>query len=305
MLCKNAQMEDWDDYKFILAVGRHGGLSAAARALNVNHSTVSRRITSAEEKLGARLFDRLQNGFIPTDAGQQAIDVAERLEQELFALNRSIASRDKNLAGTLRITAAQLIFQSSVAEIISKFMRLYPQITITVSASNENLNLNQREADVAIRVGNEQDPNLFGRRVTKQNRGYYASKTYLGELGDLESSRPCMTPIKCISFFWWGKKVSKEVKTIFPNAQIAMQLDDMIAVHSAVKQGIGIGRMPCFLGDSDPSFARVPGLTLAPGPDIWVLTHHDLKKVERVRVFMQFVAAEFKKKETLYLGHQI
>ncbi len=77
----------------------------------------------------------------------------------------------------------------------------------------------------------------------------------------------------------------------------------MIAVHNAVQVGLGVGRMPCFLGDTDPALARVPGLPVTPYWDIWILTHPDLRKVERIRAFMQFAASEFMKNEDLYLGN--
>ncbi len=296
-------MEDWDDYKFILAVGRHGGLSAAARSLGVNHSTVSRRISSVETQLGVRLFDRLNNGFTATTEGQQAIEAASSMEEELHTLNRQIASKDKQLAGPLRITTPQLIFQSSVSKIVSKFSKTYPNIDITVSAANENLNLSQREADIAIRVGNAPDPNLFGRRVTKQNRGYFVSKDYLSKIIGDGNVSPNPANVRSVNFLWWGDKVPKDILIRYPNATVGIKLDDMIAVHSAVKEGLGIGRMPCFLGDTDASLARVPGLPISPYWDIWILTHPDLQNNERIRTFMRFAALEFRKNETLYLGN--
>ncbi|MEP3245989.1 MAG: LysR family transcriptional regulator [Sneathiella sp.] len=301
-MCVNAQMEDWDDYKFILALGRHGGLSAAARALHVNHSTVSRRIASAEERLGVRLFDRLPSGFIPTDEGMQAIDVAEKLENELHALNRHIAAKDKNLAGPLRVTTPQLIFQACVAEILADFSEQYPQIDITVRAANENLNLSKREADVAIRVGNSPDPTLYGRRIMKQKRGFYLSRRYLERLQGENKVISSDTVIHFVSFIWWGRAVPVRFKEKYPHSKVGIELDDMVAVLAAVKAGLGVGRMPCFLGDTDPDLIRMPDVDLMPTLDIWVLTHPDLKNIQRIRTFMTFTARKFEEKTRLFSG---
>ncbi len=295
-------MEDWDDYKYILAVGRHGGLSSAARALSVNHSTVSRRISAAEQRLGVRLFDRLPTGFIATDEGLEAIQVAERLEKELHTLNRQIAARDKDLAGPLRITTPQLIFQVIVADIIAGFSIRYPDIDITVRAANENLNLSRREADVAIRVGNMPDPGLYGRKVVSQKRGFFVSRGYLETLKEGGSRISANSEIRFISFIWWGRQVPAPFREIYPNSRVGLELDDMVAVHAAVKAGLGVGRMPCFLGDTDPDLIRVPGVDLIPTLDIWVLTHPDLKNVKRLRLFMKYVAEQFEKQAPLFEG---
>ena len=76
----------------------------------------------------------------------------------------------------------------------------------------------------------------------------------------------------------------------------------MIAMVSAVRAGMGVGRLPCFLGDPDPDLVRVPGLEPTRYLDIWVLTHPDLKNVARIRAFLRFAADAFKARSSLYLG---
>ena len=75
----------------------------------------------------------------------------------------------------------------------------------------------------------------------------------------------------------------------YPNLRIAMHLDDMVAMHGALRAGIGASRMPCFLGDSDPELGRVPGIPLEPYRPVWVLTHADMRHVPRIAAFTDFV----------------
>ena len=82
---------EWDDLRYVLAVGRSGSLSGAARTLRVNHSTVFRRIGAIEQKLGVRLFDRRRDGYVPTAPGEAAVRMAEQLETDLVALERRLA----------------------------------------------------------------------------------------------------------------------------------------------------------------------------------------------------------------------
>ena len=295
-------MTAWDDLKYVLAVGRAGGLSAAARTLGVEHSTVSRRIAACEARLGVRLFDRLPSGFIPTSEGIKAIATAAGIEQDIFSLDRQIADGDKALAGPLRITAPQLVIQTDLAEMIALFSARYPEINLTISSANEVLNLHRREADVAIRMSRSPEPNLYGRVITKQNRGFYVSKKYMETISSALSSPKHPVPVGFVNFTLWEKPPFKQVQSRFPNAQISISLDEMGAVHSAIRANMGLGLMPCFLGDRDPLLQRVPGFDLQPYWDIWVLTHPDLKNVERVRLFMRFIAAEFKTLSPEYLG---
>lgn len=295
-------MDKWDDLKFVLAVAKAGGLSGAARALGVTHSTVSRRVSLFEQTLGTRLFERMPEGLVPTAAGLEAVESAKRVETELFSLDTRITARDSDLEGPLRVTAAQLIFQAQLADIMARFAERHPRIELTMLASNEVLSLQRREADVAIRVSDNPDDTLFGRLATGQNRAFYVSKGFAREHSDVLAKNHDSAPISCITFKWWGKGLPRAVATRYPNAHITLVADDMIALHSAVRVGMGIGRMPCFLGDPDPELVRVPGLEPNRYFDIWILTHPDLKHVERIRRFMRFAADAFKEKSGMYLG---
>jgi DNA-binding transcriptional LysR family regulator len=302
-MCNNAQaMNDWDDLKFVLAVARAGGLSGAARSLGVNHSTVSRRLSALEAKLGTRLFERMPEGFVPTAAGSEAAESARRIETELLSLDTRITAQDAELEGPLRITGAQLLFQAQLADIVARFCERHPLIEVELIAANEILSLQRREADVAVRVTDKPDETLFGRLASGQNRGFYASKAFLRAHEEVLSKSSDPFRIPCTAFKWWGRTPPKEIRARFENAYTSVVCDDMIALQAAVRAGLGVGRMPCFVGDRDPELGRVPGFPLTRYFDIWILTHPDLKHVERIRRFMRFAADEFKANAGLYLG---
>lgn len=295
-------MNDWDDLKFVLAVARAGGLSGAARALGVNHSTVSRRLSALEAKLATRLFERMPEGFVPTAAGAEAVESAKRIEEELLALDTRITAQDTELEGPLRITGAQLLFEAQLAGIVARFCERHPLIEVELIAANEILSLQRREADVAVRVTDKPDETLFGRLASGQNRAFYASKAFLRAHEEVLSKSSDPARIPCTAFKWWGRTPPKEIRARFENAYTSVVCDDMIALQSAVRAGLGIGRMPCFVGDRDPELGRAPGFPLTRYFDIWILTHPDLKHVERIRRFMRFAADEFKANAGLYLG---
>ncbi len=292
-------MTDWDDLRFVLETVRCGGLSGAARALGVNHATVARRITAAETALGTQLFDRRPTGYVPTEAGEDAARAGEAVEARHAALGRAIAARDASITGTLTVTAPQLLIQRGLAPILGAFCAEYPGVSLKVLGANTPLNLAHREADVAIRISDTPDPDLVGRQVATQNSGVFASHDYLKRLEQNPDKR-----LDWLRFVHW-EGAPKSVQDVYPNLHVQMHLDDMVAMLGAVAAGLGATRMPCFLGDTDPELARVPGIGLMPYPSIWVLTHADLRHVPRIAAFTQFVSDALRAKRPIFAGEQV
>ncbi len=301
-MCKYAHVMDWSNLSFVLAAARHGGLSGAAGALGVNHATVSRRIAAAETDLGVRLFDRLPTGLRPTKDGLAAIATAEAIEARVMELDTAIAASDERMEGPLVATAPQLVIEMHLAGVFAAFSRTYPAIDLTVLASNETLNLHRREADVAVRVADAPEPSLFGARATDQRRAWYGAAAYVAGLPGGEAAPDGPVTANCVGFTWWGDSIPADVTHRFGHARLAGRFDDMVALRAAVQAGMGLSRMPCFLGDPDPQLVRVPGLKLEPYAAIWVLTHPDMRGVVRVRRFMQFVTEAIRRRRPLYMG---
>ncbi len=288
-------MLDWNDLRFVLETARHGGTSGAARALGVNHATVARRISAAETALGARLFERLPSGYVPTEAGLDAVRTAEKMAEFEADLDRRIGARDTELRGVLRVTASELLFQRILAPIVADFIVAYPEIDLRLVATNDPVNMAQREADVALRFSKNPPETLVGRRVLTSNGAVYATPALV------EADIGGAAPLKWIRFAHWPGPPA-EIKAVRPNLQVQLTVDDMIAALGAVRSGIGATRMACFLGDTDAQLVRVPDLPLFEFRSLWILTHADLKHVPRIRAFMQFAATRLTALRPLFEG---
>ncbi|WP_298258773.1 LysR family transcriptional regulator [uncultured Litoreibacter sp.] len=289
-------MLDWDDLRYVLETVRQGGLSGAARVLKVNHATVSRRIAAVELQTGARLFDRLPSGYRATEAGREAARAAERMEDAGIELSRSLAARDQSLSGELKITAPQLMVERVLAPILLEFRAAHPDIMVNVVATNEQVSLTRREADVAFRFGDTPSDTLVGYRVTEQMAAAYASHAQIERLAENPN-----LPLDWVRFAHWPG-LPEQITKAWPNRQVTLVVDDMIAAIGAVRAGIGATRMACFLGDTDPELARLPGVPLFDYSAIWLLTHPDLKDVPRVAAFMEFAATRIRKMRPCFEG---
>jgi DNA-binding transcriptional LysR family regulator len=186
---------DWDDVRYFLEVVRAGSLTQAAQRLGVNQTTVSRRITALEDRLGKNLFERLGNGWLITPVGERLVTSAENMAEEVHAIERQVMAESHELSGKLRVTVADVFTQYLVMPALRSFTQQYPDVDLEIIATRNLLDLASREADVALRSTDEPPANLVGKRITQIAHAIY------GSLEILESTRadsysgdvPCIT----------------------------------------------------------------------------------------------------------------
>ncbi len=255
----------------------------------------ARRITAAEAALGARLFDRLASGYVPTEAGLDAVRAAEEIERSGSALSRRVAARDTQVRGPLTVTAPQLLIERVLAPVLKDFATDHPGVELQLLATNDVLNLAQREADVALRISASPAPALVGRRVAEQRAAIYATPEVVAADPGGEN------PLDWIRFSHWPGP-PESIRALRPNLTVRLSVDDMMAAIGAARAGIGATRMACFLGDTDPALIRVPDLPDFAYDPVWVLTHPDLRDVPRIRAFADFIAARLRGMRPLFEG---
>jgi DNA-binding transcriptional LysR family regulator len=296
----NMHHMEWDNLRFFLAVARKGSIRAASEALAVNHSTVSRRINAFEEKLGVRLFERLPTGYALTPAGEEMVESAQRIEDEVVKLDRQVIGRDAQLNGVLRVTMPAALATHLLAPDLATFSRTYPGIQLELAISDEEFNLKKREADVAIRLTANPPDYLVGRQIVTPARGIYASHDYL------EQHHPDTHPEKMHWLGWedsvpypqWVKESS------FPSTPVFHQTDNILVQLEAARSGMGLTMLPCFMADPVPELHRLgPAILASPScGDIWILTHTDLRATARVRIFINYMVEVFERHRDLLVG---
>ncbi|MBR9653411.1 LysR family transcriptional regulator [Thalassovita aquimarina] len=293
-------MQDWDTLRYVLAIVREGGLSGAARALGVNHATVSRQLDKAEAAAGTQLFTRLATGLVPTGAGQEAAQRAAAMEAEVLALDLALAARDERATGKLTVTVPPLITASGFAEDVAAYRKTYPGVDLRILGDNQILDLHRREADIAIRVSSDPAESLWGRAVTQQRAGWFATSGFIER--HAAALRGDGTAVPVISFTGWADPVPKGLLQNLPGSVVALTTDDMVSAVALAETGAAMVRMPHFLGARHAMLGRVPGLPLVDYLPIWILTHPDLRRVPRVAEFMRIAGEGFAARRPLYLG---
>jgi len=295
----DAKLENWDELRVFLEVARAGSLSGAARSLGVNHSTVFRRIGAFEEALGVRLFERFPNGYVLTPAGEETREFALRIEDEVATLGRKVSGQDLRLSGTVRITTIDMLALGLLPRHLAAFRAEYPGIEIEVYLTNAALNLSKREADVALRVGNEPPEALVGRRVGRLVFAAYGSSNYCAGRLDMPLDH----------HDWIGldsehAPLARRFANFLPGVNTVFRANSVAASIAAAKAGIGLATLPCGLADLEPDLVRVADLPDDFTLDLWLLTHEDLRRTARVRAFMDFLAEGVAREAPLLEGKQ-
>lgn len=280
---------NWNDLRFILAVARNQSLAGAARRLGVNESTVGRRIAEAEQRLGARLFERSPGSFHPTEAGHAVIAGAERVELEVQAVETAISGADRLAAGAVRLTSVPIMVNRVLVPALPRLLRDHPQLRVELIAEPRDLSLTKREADIALRLARPgKDLRAIARRIGQLDYAVYGPSygpsrkrrealpwiTYEDDMADLPQRR------------YMAERPVRGGETLPP-----VTVNDAETILQSVKAGLGKSLLPVAIAEREPGLLR---LDAGPPPlsrELWLMVHPELRNLTRIRVVLDWLAS--------------
>jgi len=288
----------WDDFRLIKAIGDTRSLVGAADELKINHSTVFRRLGQLEDALGAKLFERSRNGYAPTPAGEEMIEIADRMANDIVDFERKVAGLDIKPAGDLRVTTSDSMIHSMLTPIFASFIKACPDVRLEVIIDNRALNLSKRDADVAIRATSAPPETLVGRRISPIAWATYANHAQAASV-DLTD--------KATRWIGYSDNLAALALSKSPEGgripgQVVYRLNTVLGVAEAIAAGIGVGFLPCSIADQHTKLKRLTPPIIDETDSLWLLTHPDLRTSARVRAFMDHVGKELMKKRKAFMG---
>lgn len=303
-LCMNAQQISWDNLEFFLMTAREQTLVAAAKKLGVNHSTVHRRISALEDQLGTLLFDRSPQGYALNPAGEELLEHVVSIEREVMAIDRKMMGRDQRLVGIVHVATVDDLAVSLLPEILSEFRALHPSVTIVLEVETDFADLARRQADIAIRFGELPDAaDVVGRRIATARTAAYASVEYLETHGSPDELEQLAEHEIVRGTEHFARLPTEQLLDRYGSkAHIVMRSNSMLARLAAVRGGVGIGFLPCFMADPEPSVERLELPTGRTGGPIWMLLHSDVRTNARVRAFSDFAYERLVEQRGLFSG---
>jgi len=286
----------WDDLRIFLSLAREGTLTTAAKSLGVSHPTVARRVQALEKQIGARLFERLPDRFVPTAAGEELLADTEAMEKAALSINRRSAGLSDTVSGVVRLSAGEAM-AAWLARHLPELRSGLKQIEFELTASHTLANLSRREADLLIR---EQVPDLGGIVARKLGRAAYAI------YGRRALAR---AKIELKTLPWIGFDDDHAympgqawLRALLDGAKPVVRGNNWLVLHEAARGGAGLAVLPCYLGDPDPQLQRIGNVLPDVFADQWLLVHRDLRALPRVRAVMDAMIVLFQRERALLEG---
>jgi DNA-binding transcriptional LysR family regulator len=278
-------MVDWEDIRHFLAVAQSGTLSGAARTLNVDHATVSRRLAALEAALDVRLVDRLPRSCRLTTIGRQVFERAGEMEAGAHGIARLAKAAHAPLVGRVTLSAPPVLVAHLLAERLARFRAEHPDIRLSLSAQGQQVSLRRREADVAVRLVRPNEAGSVTRKVGRMAFGLYAHRSYA------HLAAPGRWQFIAFDQSFGDMPQQSWLLGIAGDRTVACELNHISEHLIAVRAGVGVAGLPCFLGERDHDLVRIDKDVPSFARDIWLMVHRDLRKSPAVRAVMDFVAA--------------
>ncbi len=287
---------DWSHLQTFVAVAEEGSLSAAARALGCSQPTMGRHIAALQDALGVRLFERRTGGLELTPTGLELLHHARGMAGAAQRLALSAAGREESLAGSIRITASDIVATYVLPPILTALHLAEPEIEIELVASDRTENLLLREADIAVRMYRPTQADVFRKKVAEMQIGMFAAPGYLKRRG---------TPRQLEDFLQHDvigydrneqvieglRAVGLEVERDF----FSFRCDSQVVCWKMVVAGFGIGFNQLSVGLAEPAVQQIEVDVPLPRLPLWLTAHNELKTSLRVRRVFDFLAEHLAK----------
>ena len=287
-------MFDWNDLKYFLAVAHHHSTLAAGRALQVNQSTVQRRLAELERRLGRPLVQRHPTGYRLTEFGEALLPYAESVAKAVAALEQQLESAQLEAVGVIRVTCPEpLVYRITQTTLLDRFHARYPGLRVEFVMSDKYLDLMKGEADVALRSGDTVDNELVGRKIGDSLWAVYASRKYIERCGQPDRVE-ALDQHDLVGFdeTMVNHRAAQWLRDVAPHGRVVARNNSVLGLLYSVKAGVGIAPLPTAIADAEPELVRV----LGPVPElarIWrLLTRADLRHTPRVAAFFDFMIEE-------------
>ncbi|WP_418315794.1 LysR family transcriptional regulator [Piscinibacter sakaiensis] len=294
----------WQDLQFFLATARDGTLAGAAQTLETSSATVHRRLAKLERCLAATLFVRSPRGYALTAAGRQLLAHLQRVDAEIVAAQRRLSGIDNGLSGAVRIATVDDLAIDILSGLLRDFSQRHPQVTLELTVGSGRTDLARRQADVAIRPGSRPtEGDVIPRHICAVGVAMYASRSYLERHG---------RPQRADS--WHRHRIVRAdrgmaalpmevfIDRYTSGSHAVFRSDAMLVRQAAVRQGLGIGLLPCFSADADATLVRISDVIPEASAMLWIVVHADLRRNARVRSFVEFADAALRQLQPRFEG---
>jgi DNA-binding transcriptional LysR family regulator len=293
---------EWSDLKVLLALAHAGSVAGAARELQVDTSTASRRLAALEEAVGARLLVRGGREFAWTPEGRTLIAAAESIDAAVTQALRTVRAAKVDVAGTVRVSVPPGLVPVLVRGLLPGLRQTYPGLRLELAGGFDRANLARGEADIAVRMARPDEPGLVACHAFDCGWFAYAADTYLQRRGRPERYED-LARHDLVLYTEALQRVAplKWMEAYGAAASDVLRVDNLEVASQTIAAGGGIAVLPGFLGDSVIGLQRVFAQRVATNPG-WVVYHESARDASRVRATVDALVAFFREQAATFSG---
>lgn len=281
----NIERMSWDDLRFALALARHPTMIAAANALHVHQSTVSRRIHALELDLGVKLFELSESGIVMTESGRRVAQRAEKIETLTAELESDIDTERPDDRQSVRISAVSTFITGFLNRHAATFLSDNPDIRLDFVGEERNAVLERREADMAIRHVRPAGGQARIRKLADMSTTVYAAPKFIQSNGALKPDMPWVGFSRPLDFLpeqlWIDANVAPK--------NIIVTLASSATYADTVTREIGVGMLSCMVGDQRNNLQRVISSVPIMHRESWLMVLDDTRQRPAVRTVINWL----------------
>lgn len=301
-MCKIPNMLDfdWNDLRSFLAVVRTGRLTVAASQLGIDHSTLSRRITSLETALRVQLFDRLPTGYVLTEAGHSLVGGAETIEVAAMRISSDLEDAKTAMTGPLRLATPEGFGTYFVAHHLQTLFQAHPGVTLELIADPSVVSVTKRQADLAVTMERPAAGPLRAQKLTDYEYGLYGTNELLSGFTDQDVNIDDFKLIGYISDLL-PTAAHNYLSKIPGKRQADLRISNIITQMSATLSSYGLCILPCFMAAQHGNLRRIFTERICFTRSYWLVTHVEVRAPARAKAIVSFFHTLVKENRSLFL----
>jgi DNA-binding transcriptional LysR family regulator len=296
---------NWDDLRFFLELARLKRLNHVGRKLEVDHTTVARRIEHLETALGCRLFESTVEGYVLTESGQRLFALAETIENNVGLLREEALGEGVRVSGTVRIGAPEGFGTVFLTPRLGRLVGAHPDLDVELLTLPRFPSLAAREADIIVTLDPPEHGRYVASRLTDYSYGLFASKAYLKSHGPIHTTAQLAkhSLVGYVDDLLLSPQLHY-LDEILPKYRLRVASSGMLAQLAAIQAGLGPGVLTHYLAAGTGLIPLLPGEAVW-NRTFWLVTHADWYRLRRVRAIWDFIRSTVEAEKSLFLPNPI
>jgi DNA-binding transcriptional LysR family regulator len=282
---------DFGDLRLFWAVAEAGSFGAAARALGMSTSTLTRGVDNLEARLGVKLLTRTAQGITLTEAGQTAYDRVLTMERAAAALEMELAGFDKSPRGMVKLSAPDGIGGVFLTPFIPDFLRAHPQIDLAIDCGLWPDRPLKGEIDVALTFSKPDQDEVIARPLAYLHYDMFAARSYLDLYGRPRTLQEAMGH-PYVHHTAQVYQLTDRASAFQMMIHARLQTNSSAVSFNAIREGVGIGPLPTAIFCFDPSLVMLDVMRHGP-VTLWLAYRRELARSTRVRQVVAWLEEVF------------